>query len=338
MTEELIRRMPKAELHIHLEGCMTAPLLRELSRKYSTQCSRMTGEEIGQLFQYSDFYGFLGTFKIVTEHLRTPADYLKVFDWVVEYLERENIRYLEMICSPAIPWHYGYDGEAILDALLEASAAVEPRYKRRIRWILDCVRSLGRESAERTVDLAYRYRSRGVVAIGLGGDENSHNAEEYAPVFSWAKAHQLFVHAHAGEAGGPSHIWSALQVLGANRIGHGIQAARDPELMDYLKTHAVALDVCLTSNRKTRVWPMLANHPFLLFLRRGVPVTLNTDDPGLFGTGLTEEYEKAVRYFSLNRDDLVRIALQGARSSFLPHDEKLAMMQEFQSEIQALGF
>lgn len=336
MTDELIRKLPKAELHIHLEGCVTAALLRELSRKYSTRYSQLSDEEVEQLFQYTDFYGFLGTFKIITEHLREASDYLRIFEWVTEYIERENIRYLEIICSPAIPWRYGYDGEAILQALLEASAAVEKRYKRRVRWILDCVRSFGRESAERTADLAHKFNTRGVVAIGLGGDENSIGAEEYAPVFSWAKAHQLFIHAHAGEAGGPAQIWSALQLLGANRIGHGIQAARDPELMDYLKAHAVALDVCLTSNRKTRVWPMLANHPFQLFFKRGVPVTLNTDDPGLFGTSLTEEYSKAVRYFNLSRDDLIRIALQGARSSFLPHDEKLALMQEFQSEIRAL--
>jgi adenosine deaminase len=336
MTDEQIRKLPKAELHIHLEGCVTAPLLRELSEKYATPYSRLSEEDFAQLFQYSDFHGFLGTFKIVTEHLREPADYLRVFAWVVEYLERENIRYLELICSPAITWRYGYDGEEVLNALLEASAAAELRTKRKIRWILDCVRSFGRESAERTVDLARRSNSRGVVAVGLGGDENSFPVSEYAPIFSWAKAHQLFVHAHAGEVGGPSQIWGALQLLGANRIGHGIQAARDPELMDYLKTHAVALDICLTSNRKTRAWPMLTNHPFPMFFRRGVPVTLNTDDPGLFRTSLSEEYSKAARYFGLNRDDLIRVALQGARSAFLPHGEKLALMQEFQAEIQAL--
>ncbi len=156
----------------------------------------------------------------------------------------------------------------------------------KIRWIFDCVRQWGAEAASQTAELAAQYKSRGVVAIGLGGDENSLPMAEYQQVFLRAKANGLFVHVHAGEVGGPEQVWDAVRLLGANRIGHGIQAARDPRLMEYLRDHTIALDVCLTSNLRTKAWTPISSHPLKLLFKRGVPVTLGTDDPGLFEASL----------------------------------------------------
>jgi aminodeoxyfutalosine deaminase len=260
---------------------------------------------------------------------------LLVFSELEDYLEENNIRYAEFFFTPSIPWKYDCDAREILEALLERTSEVEKQKGVTIRWILDNVRQFGREPAERTAQLGVDFREHGVVAIGLGGDEQSVPLKEFAEVFTWARAHQLFLHVHAGEIGEPREIWDALQVLGANRIGHGIQAARDAKLMEYLREHAIGLDVCLTSNTKTRAWPLLSDHPFQLLFQRGVPVTLNTDDPGLFETTLVDEYAKAAGCFELTRNDLEKVALQGIHSSFLPYSRKMEMMEEFQASFQA---
>lgn len=333
--EDLIRMLPKTELHLHLEGSVTPALLGELAREQSSLLSKLTSEELErEVYDFDDFYSFLESYRTVCAHLIDPESYLRVFRDLEAYLVRDNIRYAELIYTPSIPWKFGHDGEEVLKVLVEEGARFERESGVPIRWILDSVRQFGVESAEKTAELARKYNDRGVVAVGLGGDEKSLPAADFAEVFGWARAHGLFVHIHAGEIGPPDEVWQALQVLGANRIGHGVQAARDPALMEYLREHAVGLDVCLTSNVRTRAWPMLAEHPLPLLLKRGVPVSLATDDPGLFRTGLCSEIRKAVETFDLGEEDLSRMLLQGVRSSFLPHDQKMQLMQTFGDQIR----
>lgn len=337
LTEEYVRRLPKAELHLHLEGSITPSLFLELSQKYQTEFQDLSAEQLlDRVFQYGSLADFLRAYKVVCEHLREPVDYLRILEALTEYFLSENIQYAEVIYAPSIPWRFGRSGENVLAALVERSEELYARHGIRIGWILDCVRQWGRRPAQRTAELACEFQSRGVVAIGLGGDENSLPLEEYREVFSWAKAHQLYVHVHAGEVGEPEQVWGAVRVLGANRIGHGIHAARDAQLMEYLREHAIGLDVCLTSNLKTQAWTALSAHPFQLLYKRGVPVTLNTDDPGLFRTSLTLEYMKAHRFLGLGKDDVHHLILQSLRSSFLPYHGKMALMQRFQDAIHRL--
>jgi aminodeoxyfutalosine deaminase len=334
---EYVRRLPKAELHLHLEGSGTGRVISVLSRKYQTEYAGMDPEEIERkAFAFEDFMGFLKAYATVCAHLRETADYLLLLDLLADYFKKENIRYAEVITSPSIPWKFGQDGEAILAALLERSAEIEARDGMMVRWILDCVRNYGPEPARQTAELALRYRERGVVAIGRGGDEKSVPMKEFESTFHWAKANGLFIHCHAGEIGGVDQVWDAVTLLGANRIGHGIQAARDARLMEHLRERAIGLDICLTSNVRTLAWAPLSGHPFQLLYKRGVPVTLNTDDPGIFKTGLCEEYVKAFKHFGLTRTDLNHIALQGIRSAFLPAGPKAELMQAFQDDIHRL--
>lgn len=336
--EEFLEKLPKAELHLHLEGSITPGRFLALAHKYSTEFHTWDEEAVRRrLLNYRDFQAFLKTFKIVCEHLREPADYADLLDDLADYFPANNIRYAELFVTPSIPWRFERDGEAVLLQLLQAGARLQQKTGVKLRWILDCVRQFGFEPAQRTAELAQRHRAEGVVAVGLGGDENSVPASDFGEVFAWVRAHALHVHIHAGETGVPQQIWDALEILGANRIGHGIQAARDPRLMSYLKEHAVGLDVCLTSNQATGAWRPLQENPFWLLRRRGVPVTLNTDDPGLFQTDLNREYRLAAENFKLTREDLSYIAIQSVRSSFLPHEEKMELMQQFQNEIAALA-
>ncbi len=340
MSGELQRRiaaLPKAELHLHLEGSVTPQLLARLADRHGGDLCGLSPAEIeARIYRFGDFYSFLHAYAVVCWHLRSPEDYLEVLRHLEDYFEEQNIRYAEVIYTPSIPWKHGRDGREVLLALLEESREWWKRSGIRVRWILDCVRQFGREAAERTAQLAADFREAGVVAVGLGGDENSAPAKEFEEVFAWVRAHQLYVHIHAGEIGEPIQVWEALEILGANRIGHGVQAARDPRLMEYLGDRAIGLDVCLTSNTRTRAWPLLTDHPLPLLLKRGVPVSLNTDDPGLFQTSLGLELQKAVESFALSGAELNRIILQGVRSAFLPHDEKMEVMQLFQDEIQTL--
>ncbi len=329
-TEDYIRRLPKAELHLHLEGSVQPALLKKLMIDGDE-------EEAEELFAFKDFDSFLKSFRAVCLQLRDPESYLQVLDELKEYFLQQNIRYAEIFYTPSIPWKWERDGEAILKALLKRGRQIEQEYAIQIQWILDSVRQFGPELALRTVELAARFRDQGVVAVGLGGDENALPTEDYQEVFSWARGHQLFVHSHAGEIGEPEKVWQAIQLLGANRIGHGIQAARDSKLMEYLREHSTGLDICLTSNSRTGAWRTLSDNPFWLLYKRGVPVTLNTDDPGLFRTTLVEEYRKAVEAFELGCEDLHRLILQGVHNAFLPHAEKMALMQRFQEEIASLS-
>ncbi len=332
-----VRELPKVELHLHLEGSVRVERLMRLADRHRTELAGLDRQAVHEaVYAFGDFPSFLSSFRLVCLHLQGPADYLEVFRDLQEYLVAEKIRYAEVIYSPAIPWRWGRDGREILIALLAETQAFEERSGIRVRWILDCVRQFGRAPAERTAELAAEFQPQGVVGLGLGGDELSVPAEEFREVFAWARAHQVHSHIHAGEVGDPISIWDALQVLGANRIGHGVQAARDGKLMEYLRERAVGLDVCLTSNARTRAWPMLADHPLGLLLRRGVPVSLNTDDPGLFETTLGDEFAKAIEFLGLGWEELVRVLLQGVRSSFLPHEDKMKLMQEISDAVQSI--
>ena len=221
----------------------------------------------------------------------------------------------------------------ILEAALAAGREVANELSIKLRWIFDCVRQFGLEPARETAEQAAEYQKQGVVGLGLAGDETAVESREFDETFGWARAHGLYVHVHAGEIGGPQQVWDAVKILGADRIGHGIQAACDHQLMSYLKDHAIGLDICLTSNARTGAWKPLSRNPFHLLYKRGVPVTLNTDDPGLFDTSLEQEYVKAIRFFELGKSDLFHIILQGVRSSFLSHQKRMQLMTEFQDAI-----
>jgi len=232
---DVIRRLPKSELHLHLEGSTTLRRLHYFSEIYRTSIASLSLEELRRThFEFKDFRHFLDTYGLICRHLRCPEDYQKVLQDLEDYLVEENILYVEVFYTPSIPWRFGSDGREVLAALVEESASFEKRTGRRIRWILDNVRQWGVGPAEETAQLAEEFREKGVVGVGLGGDEKAVPINDFAEMFAWARAHQLFIHIHAGEIGGPAAVWEALQVAGANRIGHGIQAARDGKLIRHL--------------------------------------------------------------------------------------------------------
>ena len=295
---------PKAELHLHLEGSIEPETLRELAPD-------LTLEQIRAHYEYPDFAGFLGSFEWVTRHLRAPEHYAHITRRLLERLAGENVRYAEIIHSTGVVLWREQDPAAVYDAIRRAAegSGVE------VQWIVDAVRQFGVEHVRRVAEFAASRVNHGVVAFGIGGDEARGPARLFQETFRNASALGLRLTAHGGETTGPESIWEALE-MGAERIGHGIHAIDDPVLVRHLRDHDIPLEVCLSSNLATGAVASLREHPIRLLFDSGVPITLNTDDPAMFHTTLTAEYELAASEFGFSEEELRGIAANAFRYAF----------------------
>jgi adenosine deaminase/aminodeoxyfutalosine deaminase len=306
---DFLETMPKAELHLHLEGSVEPETLHELDPATSV-------EECRAIYSYPDFDAFLKAFGAVGKRLRTPQDYALVTRRLLERLAGQNVRYAEIILAAGVVLWKEQEFAPIFDAVCEAArdSTVE------VRWILDAVRQFGVEPAMRVAELAAERVDRGVVAYGIGGSEERGPAAWFTEVFAFARRAGLRLTAHAGESMGPESVWAALE-LGAERIGHGIASVGDPALMQHLRERDIPLEICITSNLVTGVVKRVEEHPFRRLYDAGVPIVLNTDDPAMFGCSLTEEYRLAARVFGFSEAELRAIAQNGFRYAFGRTDE-----------------
>jgi aminodeoxyfutalosine deaminase len=292
--------LPKAELHLHLEGSAEIETLRELDPATPSD-----------LYSYSDFNAFLKAFGIVGKLLRTPSAYALVTRRLLERLAAQNVHYAEIIIAAGVVLWKEQEFGPIFDAVREATAGSPVE----VRWILDAVRQFGVEPAMRVAELAAARIGEGVVGFGIGGSEERGPAEWFTEVFAFARSAGLRLTAHAGEGTSPSSIWAAL-ALGAERIGHGISASEDPALLRHLREHDIPLEVCVTSNLVTGVVKRLEDHPLRRLYDARVPIVLNTDDPAMFGCTLTGEYRLAASQFGFSEAELRAIAENGFRYAF----------------------
>ena len=302
---DFCRDLPKAELHVHLEGTVDPDTMRELAPGLSP-------DEIGLLYHCNDFASFLQCFKRVNELLRTPEDYALIARRALERLQMDNVQYAEIILAAGVVLWKKQDFAPVFDAVATEAA----RSPVRVRWILDAVRHFGAEHAMQVAGLAAERVERGVVALGIGGDEARGPAGWFRDVYRFAGERGLRLHAHAGEVEGPASIWAALEI-GAERIGHGIRAVDDPVLVKHLRDHRIPLEISITSNVVTGAVRSLKDHPIRRLYDAGIPITLNSDDPGIFGSSLVDEYELAAREFGFTRDELTEIAENGFRYRFV---------------------
>lgn len=289
--------MPKAELHLHLEGSIRPAVAARLAARHGLA---ITEDDVKQRYAYTDFAAFIEAFKWVTSLLRQPADFALIAEDLAGQLLAQNVVYAEITLSVGIMLLRQQNPQANFEALL---AAVEPFEKKglRLNWIFDAVRQFGAELAMDVVHWAKLCNSPRIVAFGIGGDELSISTGEFQPVYREVSELGLHRLIHAGEVGGPEKIREAVELLGVERIGHGIAAIRDPALMDLLAARRIALEVCPASNLRTgalarqvrAATPSIHAHPLLQLLRYGIPVVLSTDDPSMFHTSLREEYHHA---------------------------------------------
>jgi adenosine deaminase len=319
LLSQRIVSIPKAELHLHLEGSIQPATVCELAAHHGVI---VTEEEVRRRYAYRDFLEFIEAFKWVTSFLREPRDYALISRDLAGHLLTQSVVYAEVTLSVGVMLLRKQSAEANFEALLRATEPFESRGLR-FNWVFDAVRQFGAEAAMEVLDSARQCASMAIVALGLGGDELSIPAAEFRAVYE--KTAEIGLHrlVHAGEVGGPEKIREAIELLGAERIGHGIAAIHDPSLMDLLVERKIPLEVCPGSNMRTgalarqlrRTQAQIEEHPLPALLRHGIPVVLSTDDPAMFQTTLLDEYANATR-MGILEDELLRMVQMGFRHSF----------------------
>jgi aminodeoxyfutalosine deaminase len=336
----LIDNLPKAELHLHLEGAILPQTALELAARHGVV---LTPEDVAARYSYSDFRGFLETFKWVTSFLRGPEDYALITRNLAEELVKQNVVYAEITVSAGVMLRRTQNVEANFQAIREVAQSV-PFSRLRTAWIFDATRQFGHDQAMEVARLAAKLQSSGVVAFGMGGDELAFPTVNFRPAFHYARQQGLHTVCHAGEIGGPDSVREAIELLGAERIGHGIAVMRDEALANSLSTRRVVLENCISSNLCTGALAKqtgnpsatLKDHPLPHFLKLGVPVTLSTDDPGLFHTDLLSEYSHAAE-LGLSKEQLVQLAEQSFLAAFVSPEDKRQMLVDFRAAVKTAG-
>jgi aminodeoxyfutalosine deaminase len=319
-----IASLPKTELHLHLEGSIQPATVCALTARHGVHLSE---DEVRQRYAYRDFHEFIEAFKWVTSFLRAPEDYALIVRDLAEHLLTQRVVYTEVTLSVGVMLLRKQLPEANFEALLRATEPFEHRGLR-IRWVFDAARQFGPEAAMEVVRSAERCGSKAIVAFGIGGDELSVPTEAFQSVYERAAEIGLHRLMHAGEVGSPEKIREAIELLGAERIGHGIAAINDPDLMELLAERQIPLEACPGGNIKTGALALqlgrnvatIEDHPLPAFLRHGIPIVLSTDDPAMFHTTLQTEYENAAR-MGLHEDELARIVEMGFQYAFSPAGE-----------------
>lgn len=330
----ILDALPKAEIHLHLEGSIRPETAVELAARHGV---KITLEEIAARYNYSDFAGFIEAFKWVTSFLREPDDYQLITQRLAEELIWQNVVYAEITLSVGVMLRRSQNVEANFEAICE-TAQSPPLRRLRTAWIFDAARQFGADAAMEVVRWAAKLRKVGVVAFGMGGDELAIPAANFRPAFDYARSEGLRTVCHAGEIGGPESVREAVEVLDVERIGHGIALIRDPGLMEAFAASGLVVENCLTSNLCTgalakqtdKAGATLADHPLPKFLARGLRVTLSTDDPAMFRTELLAEYSKAAS-LGLSDQQLVALAEQSFSAAFLPAADARRLLEDFRA-------
>jgi len=322
-----ISRLPKAELHLHLEGTVTPETLVELSARHDA--SPLDLAQARALFHYTDFTGFLMAFKAVTEHLRTADDYELVTWRLLERLAHQGVVHAEVYISVGVIYYWRRcEFEPLFTGMERARLRAEQQLGISLYWIFDAVRHFGPEEAARVFRKAAELRTEfpSIIGIGIGGDERRMSAEPFRDLYAEARDAGLHLTAHAGETTGPENIWGALNI-GAERLGHALSAIHDPELMDLLAERQIPLEICLTSNLRTGCCPRIEDHPVRRYFDAGLMVTLNSDDPALFHSDLAHEYLSAQKHFDFTDEHLRELAANSIEASFLPPERKVTLLR-----------
>lgn len=338
LADSVFKTLPKAELHVHLEGSIEPATVVELAARHGV---RLTSDDTAPRFAPGTFAQFIENFIWITSFLRGPADYALIARRFAENLQRQNVWYAEVTLSIGVMFRRNQDPAENFAALRDAAAEV-PGVK--LKYIFDAVRQWGAAPAMQVARIAAELRSPDIIAYGIGGDELGLPTIDLRPVYDFVASQGMHRLIHAGEIGGPELVREAVELLGAERIGHGIAVMRDERTMDFIAARNIPLEVCPTSNLRTgalarqtgREDAGYPQHPLPSFLRRGLPVNLSSDDPAMFETTVSDEYAHMHRA-GLTPGEIVQLAAASFQQSFLPPAEKAALLEKFHSGVASLG-
>lgn len=325
-----LRKLPKAELHLHLEGTILPETLVELSRRHDAE--PLTLDSARELYKYENFLGFLMSFKAVTERLRGPEDYELITYNMVRELAAQGVVHAEVYISFGIIYYWKKTAvEPYVEAIERGRLRGEKEFGTTVLWIIDAVRHFGADEAakvfRKAAELQPKYPS--IVGIGIGGDEARGGADLFRELYAEARQAGLRLTAHAGESVGPESIWSAINI-GAERVGHALSAQHDPELIEVLAHKQIPLEINITSNIRTGCCASFDEHPLREYFDSGLMVTLNSDDPPMFGSNLLEEYVLAQERYGFTLEQMRELAANSVEASFLPPERKLELLRRIE--------
>ncbi|MDY7087258.1 MAG: adenosine deaminase [Actinomycetota bacterium] len=331
MTEltSFIAGLPKAELHVHHVGSASPRIVAELAARHEG-ASPVPADPVAlaDYFAFRDFAHFIEVYLSVVDLIRDDEDVRVLTFEVARELARQQVRYAELTITPYSSVKRGIPAKAFCEAIEDARRGAAAEFGVDLRWCFDIPGEAGLAAAEETLRIALDERPDGLISFGLGGPEVGVPRPQFKPFFDQARAAGLRSVPHAGETTGPQTVWDALRELGAERIGHGISAAQDPELLAYLAEHRIPLEISPTSNVRTRAVGSIEEHPLAELVGAGVPVSINSDDPPMFGTTLEEEYAVAARLLDLDERGVAELAKAGVEQSFLDPAGKSALLAE----------
>lgn len=324
-----LQALPKAELHIHLEGAIPPETLLELAQRKNEKLPAETLEELTEWFKFRDFNHFLEMFAHIYKCVLDADDFELITYSLAKKLSDQNVRYAEVSVSPSAHYSRGIDHAVYLEGLRKGRARALSELGVTINWIFEISRHRDIAMADYTTEIAIDSCIDGVVALGLAGQEQGNPAENYASFFDRAKAAGLRSAPHAGELVGPESVWGALKCLHADRIAHGVRAIEDPSLVRHLAEQQIPLAVCPSSNICLGVYPNLGAHPLLALLAQEVPLSVNTDDPTLFNTTLNREFELLHKEMGLDISSIEILVSNAFKHSFLPAEQKQELLRSF---------
>ena len=330
-SNNMYESMPKIELHLHMEGAIPIDAMWTLCQKYGGDPSVPDVEALKQRFVYKDFPHFIETWVWKNQFLREYEDFTFIAECVAKDLARQNVIYAEAFFSPADFYSHGLNAQEIALAIREGLKRV-PEIE--IALIADMVRDFGPETAATTMQQVNEVKDYKVVGIGIGGSEHRHPPELFTEIYEQARQMGFHTCAHAGEAAGAESIWGAINSLKVERIGHGTRAFEDPKLLDVLAEQQIPLDMCPISNLRTGVTQKIEDHPIRRYFECGLLVTVNTDDPKMFGNTLAEEYELLEKKLGFSYDEVTMLLINAVQASWMPEEKKHNYVNRFRQDVE----
>ncbi len=340
LKREFIEKLPKTDLHVHLDGSIRTATIFELARKQKVKLPADTEEELKQIVccdeNCKSLDEYLRAFDITLSVMQTEEALTRTAFELAEDAAKENIRYLEVRYSPILHTQKGLKLTVISDAVLNGLREAEKKYNIRTGVIICGIRNMDPDKSLRLAKLAVAYKNKGVIGFDLAGAEYNYPAKDHMEAFYLALNNNINITIHAGEAYGPKSIHEALHYCGTHRIGHGTRLIEDGDLLNYVNDHRIPLEICLKSNMHTKSVPSLKQHPLNFYLDYGMRVTINTDNRLVSDTSLTDEYMLAINELGLDYSDIKNIIINGFKSAFIPYRERVVLLNRALAEMEVL--